>query len=152
MQFLSINKRFSFYLSTTRNNTNSPRIVTERRSYFMKHQVLFVEDGIAIIRLKGELDHHATQLIRDEISQSLYRGTLRAIIWNLQDLQFMDSAGIGLILGRMRDFVPTNGQTVILHPSETMKKIFQYSGLGSYVWPTTEEETIAELGGILNGQ
>jgi stage II sporulation protein AA (anti-sigma F factor antagonist) len=118
----------------------------------MKHQLLFVEDGIAIIRLKGELDHHATQIIRDEISQSLYRGTLRAIIWNLQDLQFMDSAGIGLILGRMRDFVPTNGQTVILHPSETMKKIFQYSGLGSYVWLTTEEETIAELGGILNGQ
>ena len=77
----------------------------------MKHQLLFVEDGIAIIRLKGELDHHATQLIRDEISESLYRGTLRAIIWNLKDLQFMDSAGIGLILGRMRDFVPTNGQT-----------------------------------------
>ncbi|WP_019415258.1 anti-sigma factor antagonist [Paenisporosarcina sp. TG20] len=118
----------------------------------MKHQLLFVEDGIAIIRLKGELDHHATQTIREEISQTLYRGNLRAIIWNLQDLQFMDSAGIGLILGRMRDFVPSNGQTVILHPSETMKKIFQYSGLGSYVWATTEEEAIAELGGILNGQ
>ncbi|QBP41381.1 STAS domain-containing protein [Paenisporosarcina antarctica] len=118
----------------------------------MKHQLLFVEDGIAIIRLKGELDHHATQMIRDEISQTLYSGTLRAIIWNLQDLNFMDSAGIGLILGRMRDFVPSNGQTVILHPSETMKKIFQYSGLGSYVWTTTEEETIAQLGGILNGQ
>ena len=118
----------------------------------MKHQLLFVEDGIAIIRLKGELDHHATQTIRDEISQTLYNGTLRAIIWNLQDLHFMDSAGIGLILGRMRDFVPSNGRTVILNPSETMKKIFQYSGLGSYVWETTEEETIAELGGILNGQ
>jgi len=118
----------------------------------MKHQLLFVEDGIAIIRLKGELDHHATQTIRDEISQSLYRGTLRAIVWNLKELHFMDSAGIGLILGRMRDFVPSNGKTVILYPSETMKKIFQYSGLGSYVWQTTEEETIAELGGIFNGQ
>jgi stage II sporulation protein AA (anti-sigma F factor antagonist) len=118
----------------------------------MNHQLLFVEDGIAIIRLRGELDHHATQTIREEISQSLYRGTLRAIIWNLKELHFMDSAGIGLILGRMRDFVPSNGQTVILHPSETMKKIFQYSGLGSYVWDTTEQETIAALGGILNGQ
>ncbi|MBU0905265.1 MAG: anti-sigma factor antagonist [Planococcaceae bacterium] len=118
----------------------------------MKHQLLFVEDGIAIIRLRGELDHHATQLIREEISQSLYRGKLRAIIWNLQELHFMDSSGIGLILGRMRDFVPSNGQTVILHPSETMKKIFQYSGLGSYVWETTEQETIDALGGILNGQ
>ena len=74
------------------------------------------------------------KLIRDEISQSLYRGTLRAIIWNLQDLVFMDSAGIGLILGRMRDLVPVNGQTVILNPSETMKKIFSFSGLSSYIW------------------
>ena len=41
----------------------------------------------------------------------------------------MDSAGIGLILGRMRDLAPTEGETLILNPSSTMEKIFNFSGL-----------------------
>ena len=43
----------------------------------------------------------------------------------------MDSAGIGLILGRMRDLAPTEGETLILNPSSTMEKIFNFSGLGT---------------------
>jgi stage II sporulation protein AA (anti-sigma F factor antagonist) len=117
----------------------------------MQHRIEMVEEGIAIIRLHGELDHHAANSIRQEVSSALYKGSLRAIVWNLQDLLFMDSAGIGLILGRMRDLVPVNGQTVILYPSETMKKIFSFSGLSPYIWNCSEEEAIRSLGGILNG-
>ena len=117
----------------------------------MNHHIEIVEEGIAIIKLRGELDHHAANAIRQEVSNALFQGSLRAIIWNLQDLVFMDSAGIGLILGRMRDLVPVNGQTVILNPSETMKKIFSFSGLSSYIWNCSEAEAISSLGGILNG-
>ena len=40
------------------------------------------------------------------ISSSIFTGQVRAIIWDLEGLGFMDSAGIGLILGRMRDLAP----------------------------------------------
>ncbi|KOO49186.1 STAS domain-containing protein [Viridibacillus arvi] len=117
----------------------------------MQQLIQLTVDGIAVIRLQGDLDHHAANRIREDISQAIYQGSVHAIVWNLGDLQFMDSAGIGLILGRMRDLAPINGQTVILNPSATMQKIFQFSGLSKYIWQGTEDEVIRTLGGILNG-
>lgn len=106
---------------------------------------------IAVIRLFGELDHHQAERIRSQISASIMQGNLKTIIWNLEGLQFMDSSGIGLILGRMRELSAINGQTIILNPSNTMKKIFQFSGLASYIRETSEEEIIFNVRGTVNG-
>ena len=65
-----------------------------------------IGNGILIATLRGELDNHGANRIRTHISSSIFTGQVRAIIWDLTDLGFMDSAGIGLILGRMRDLVP----------------------------------------------
>ena len=88
-----------------------------------------IDNGILIATLHGELDNHEANRIRSHISSSIYSGQVRAIIWNLSGLGFMDSAGIGLILGRMRDLAPLEGETLILNPSTTMEKIFTFSGL-----------------------
>lgn len=64
----------------------------------------------------------------------------------------MDSAGIGLILGRMRDLVPSNGETLILNPTSTMEKIFNFSGLGSNIRHCTIDKAIGEIGGVLHEQ
>ncbi|MCG3089989.1 STAS domain-containing protein [Sporosarcina cyprini] len=107
-------------------------------------------DGIVVVTLSGELDNHEANRIRSTISSSIYAGQVRAIIWNLERLAFMDSAGIGLILGRMRDLVPYNGETVILNPSATMEKIFNFSGLGSMIKHCTVETALGEIGGVLH--
>ena len=65
-----------------------------------------LDNGILIATLRGELDNHEANQIRSHISTSIFTGQVRAIIWDLEGLGFMDSAGIGLILGRMRDLVP----------------------------------------------
>ena len=64
----------------------------------MIHEVEKVGDEIIIIRLKGELDHHSTQDIRNEIVPMIKNGSIKVLVWNLKDLHFMDSSGIGLIL------------------------------------------------------
>lgn len=117
----------------------------------MQPQIEVIAEGIAIIRLRGDLDHHVASHIREDISQAIYSGLVRDIIWNLQELQFMDSSGIGLILGRMRDLLPVNGQTLIVNPSPTMQKIFTFSGLSNNIWIGSEDDAIQSLGGILNG-
>lgn len=117
----------------------------------MQHHIEITSEKIAIIRLGGDLDHHAARHIREDISQAIYSGYVQDIIWNLEGLQFMDSAGVGLILGRMRDLQVNNGRTLIIKPSSTMEKIFQFSGLGKYIWQDTEQEAIQSLGGILHG-
>ena len=106
---------------------------------------------IAVIKLYGELDHHETEKIRDQISKTILQGKLTTVIWNLERLNFMDSSGVGLILGRMRELSAVNGQTIILNPSNTMKKIFQFSGLGSFMLEGTEADAILQARGIVNG-
>lgn len=117
----------------------------------MNFEIDMFSNEIAIIRLYGELDHHETEKIRSHISKTILQGNLKTIIWNLERLNFMDSSGIGLILGRMRELGAVNGQTIILNPSNTMKKIFQFSGLSSYVLQSSEEEAILYARGTVNG-
>lgn len=119
---------------------------------YMYHEVEKVGDEIIIIRLKGELDHHTTHEIRNEVVPLIKSGKIKAIVWNLKDLHFMDSSGIGLILGRMRELAPIDGQTIIVNPSETMRKIFQFAGLSPYICSETEIEIMSKLGGIVYGQ
>ena len=97
---------------------------------------------IAVIRLYGELDHHEAEKIRSHISRTILQGNLSTIIWNLERLNFMDS---------MRELGAVNGQTIILNPSNTMKKIFKFSGLSKYVMEGNEEEAILYARGIVNG-
>ena len=92
-------------------------------------KIEIIENGILIATLRGELDNHKANQIRSDISSSIFTGQVRAVIWDLEGLGFMDSAGIGLILGRMRDLSPIGGETLILNPSPTMNKIFGFSGL-----------------------
>ncbi|SDM99497.1 anti-anti-sigma regulatory factor, SpoIIAA [Psychrobacillus sp. OK028] len=118
----------------------------------MIHEVEKVGDEIIIIRLKGELDHHSTNDIRNEIVPMIKNGSIKVLVWNLKDLHFMDSSGIGLILGRMRELAPIDGQTIIVNPSPTMRKIFQFAGLSPYIYSESEIEIISKLGGIVYGQ
>lgn len=106
------------------------------------------EGGILVVTLFGELDNFEANKVRTNLSSAIYRGGVRAIIWNLEGLLFMDSAGIGLILGRMRELAPNNGETLILNPSPTMEKIFTFSGLEAHLRHCTVEEAVREVGGV----
>lgn len=118
----------------------------------MEQIIEILEGGIVSVRPEGELDHHAADEIRRTVSQLLYGGSISGIIWDLSNLQFMDSAGIGLILGRMRDLRAVDGETVILNPSATMRKMFEMSGLGPHLLDGTTQEAKDRLGGILHGK
>ena len=61
-------------------------------------KIEITDNGILVATLRGELDNHEANQIRSDISSSIFTGQVRAVIWNLEGLGFMDSAGIGLIL------------------------------------------------------
>ncbi|MBD7983641.1 anti-sigma factor antagonist [Sporosarcina sp. Sa2YVA2] len=107
-------------------------------------------DDIVVVTLAGELDNLEANKIRSTISSSIFTGTVKAVIWNLSKLGFMDSAGIGLILGRMRDLAPYKGETFILNPSPTMEKIFSFSGLASNIRHGSVDSVLGEIGGVLH--
>ncbi|WP_042472221.1 STAS domain-containing protein [Bacillus ndiopicus] len=117
----------------------------------MNYELSMYPEQIAIIRLYGELGHHETEKIRAQISKTILQGHVTTLIWNLAGLQFMDSSGIGLILGRMRELSIVGGQIIILNPSSTMQKIFQFSGLAQYIMHADEQAAISHIRGIVHG-
>jgi stage II sporulation protein AA (anti-sigma F factor antagonist) len=122
-----------------------------KEATYMNFNLTFHPNDVLVIHLYGELDHHETEKMRATISKAIFQGNVKWLIWNLEQLQFMDSSGIGLVLGRMRELRAVDGQTILLNPSPTMQKIFQFSGLGHCIRTGSESDVILQARGIVNG-
>jgi len=83
--------------------------------------------------IKGEIDHHSAAEIRIMTDGELERTMPGMLIFDMSGVTFMDSSGVGLILGRLREMQPWNGRVKIAEPSERAEKILRLSGLGSLI-------------------
>jgi stage II sporulation protein AA (anti-sigma F factor antagonist) len=88
-----------------------------------------VVDGILVARMRGELDHHAVEPMRDELEQRLQDTNYRGLIMSFRAIDFMDSSALGLILGRYRTLSLQGGKMALCEVSPALKRIFELSGL-----------------------
>jgi stage II sporulation protein AA (anti-sigma F factor antagonist) len=97
----------------------------------MQGEVKFSEgDGILRACLSGELDHHSAKGARCSIDTMLFRLRPRELILDFTKLKFMDSSGIGLIIGRLQVAGEVGCQTLRLSGlSESQKKLIRLSGI-----------------------
>jgi stage II sporulation protein AA (anti-sigma F factor antagonist) len=86
-------------------------------------------DEILIADLDGELDHHSASLIRDEIDKTIDAFHSKHLIFNFEKVSFMDSSGIGVILGRYNKISELGGRMVITGCSEYIDRILDMSGI-----------------------
>ncbi len=82
-----------------------------------------------IVRLNGELDHYCAQSVRRELDALIADRTIRVLILDFADLQFMDSSGIGVILGRYRQLRDRGGVVGVVHMNVHISRIFHMSGM-----------------------
>lgn len=82
-----------------------------------------------IVTLEGELDHHTSEDARKEIDQQYYRNNLINIVLDLRGLSFMDSSGIGLIMGRYKNCTEKKGKMSIVSTGSNIHRILKMSGL-----------------------
>ena len=93
-------------------------------------QVKFSNKGTTlIIGIIGELDHHSAEYIRSKIDAEMIKSTTRNIIFDFSKVGFMDSSGIGVIMGRYKNLQKLNGRAVIVNPNAQIKKIFEMAGI-----------------------
>ncbi|MEW5922064.1 MAG: anti-sigma F factor antagonist [Bacillota bacterium] len=95
-----------------------------------------------IVRLEGELDHHTANIFRDAVDKELAKDIVQNVVLNLDSLTFMDSSGIGAILGRYRQVKAKGGKMVFCGPSKHIKKILQLGGLLTII-PVCSDENKA---------
>ncbi|WP_339062595.1 anti-sigma F factor antagonist [Tepidibacillus marianensis] len=88
-----------------------------------------MEKNTLIVRLKGEVDHHTTEIIREKVERELDKGIVNNLLMNMEQLTFMDSSGLGMILGRYKKIRQLNGKMSICCVKPSIYKILELSGL-----------------------
>ncbi len=94
------------------------------------------------VRLCGEIDHHSAVAIRREIDEMILRDRPEKLILDLGTVDFMDSSGLGLIMGRYSLACELGGRTVIRNAGERTMKILTLAGLDKII--TIEKNTKTE--------
>lgn len=82
-----------------------------------------------IVRLQDELDHRAAEKLRGEIDALLMDAGIRQLVLDLKKLKFMDSSGIGFIIGRYKLMAGRGGSVAVKNTDRRMDRIFQMAGL-----------------------
>lgn len=81
------------------------------------------------VGLSGELDERSAALVRSELDEAISIGEIRKVVIEMSELKFMDSTGIGVLLGRYKKLSAVGVPIFIANPSKTIDKILTLSGV-----------------------
>ncbi|MDR2201814.1 MAG: anti-sigma factor antagonist [Clostridiales bacterium] len=81
------------------------------------------------ISLSGELDENAAAYAREFLEALFERSAAKKVVMDLSSLTFMDSTGIGVLIGRFKKLKGRGIPVMIANPSKTADKILTLSGL-----------------------
>lgn len=85
--------------------------------------------SLTIARLSGELDHHSARMMRTEIDRELSEKHPTRLVLDFSAVTFMDSSGIGLIMGRYKIMNGYGGNIIIAAPPAYIKKVLHLAGI-----------------------
>lgn len=86
-------------------------------------------DDVLYAYLAGEIDHDAAQSLRIQLDDALLNRTPQVLVLDFGGVGFMDSSGIGLILGRQRCARTLGGSIKIQHAPEQLRRVLQLAGI-----------------------
>ena len=88
------------------------------------------KENTLVVSLSGEIDHNSAVSIRSEIDAAIYEMGPKKTVLDLSNINFMDSSGLGLIMGRYALMQKLGGVLTLKNPNERVVKIFELAGLG----------------------
>lgn len=97
--------------------------------------------NVLITRLKGELDHHTAERVRIQLDEAIQRNQVSHVVLSLTHLTFMDSSGLGVILGRYKQIKGRGGTMAVCDVNPAIKRLFELSGLFKIVHMYDNERT-----------
>ncbi len=94
----------------------------------------YLEDKVLLVEiLSAELDHHIAIDVRQEIDSILMKKQVDYIIFDFQYINFMDSSGIGVIIGRYKKIANHGGKISVINMNSRVKKLFKLSGMNKII-------------------
>jgi len=107
-----------------------------------------VQGRALVAAVKGELDHLQAERLRVQIDSAYDKSTCRHIVLDMANVSFMDSSGIGMIIGRYKNAEKRGGQLALANMSDSLSRLIEISGLAKIILrATTVTDALAILGG-----
>lgn len=88
---------------------------------------------------QGELDHCMAERIRNTIDATVLKTDARVVVFDLSEVGFMDSSGIGMMIGRYKFMKRRGGGVRVRGMQQSVERVFRMSGLGQII--KNEERT-----------
>ncbi len=101
--------------------------------------------SVPIIKVEGEVDIYTAPRVRSRIIDFIDQGKYKIVI-DLQKVDFLDSSGLGVLVGGLKRVKPHNGSILLVMNEERIMKIFEITGLNK-VFPIfeTEKKALASI-------
>lgn len=103
-------------------------------------------NDVMVVKMVGELDHHYVEDSRKLIDKDIDKKNIKHLVFDLEDVTFMDSSGIGLVIGRYKKINSNNGQVSIVKVQERVDTIFQMAGIYKIIGKFAELEDAISSG------
>ena len=104
----------------------------------------YKKDKLLVLKITEEIDDCSVQKIRRKADYEIERYMPKRVVFDFDSVTFMDSAGIGLIIGRYKFTNMLGGKLEVANLTGSVKKIFEMSGILRLI-PITTLENISDI-------
>ncbi|MBP2649786.1 MAG: anti-sigma-factor antagonist [Firmicutes bacterium] len=88
-----------------------------------------VKQGILVVRVEGEMDMHLAEQFRNTVDAALETSGVKHMILSLKGVTFIDSSGVGVILGRYKKITALGGNLMIVNAKPQVARVLEVSGM-----------------------
>ena len=88
-----------------------------------------VIDRYLMVKMPEEIDHHRSNYISKQADLLILKEQIDNIVFDFEETKFMDSSGIGIIVGRYQKISCFGGKVFAIHADRQIKRILHLSGL-----------------------
>ncbi len=99
------------------------------------------KDKLLIFEITEEIDHHTTEKIRRKMDHEITRYMPRKIMFNFNQVTFMDSAGIGMLMGRYKLAKMLGSKVELMKIQPSVRKVLEMSGVLKII-PLSQEDSM----------
>ena len=93
-------------------------------------KVDFVKKGkVLVAQMQGEIDHHTAAELRTKVDAYITGSNVNCFVMDFSKITFMDSAGIGMVMGRYQNMKRLGGRLCIVGMEGNVKRILEMAGL-----------------------
>ncbi len=115
-----------------------------KEGYAVKIDFLVVGRTLVAI-LQGEVDHHTCVQIRQQVDHEFQKKRARNLVFDLECVKFMDSAGIGMLMGRYRNVAICGGSIALVNVRPETAQLIELSGVNRLMKIYASQEQALEV-------